>query len=113
MAMGTSYDPQSEATIIWVDRSNSTLARYAREIIVKCSQRANRPKTSYRMIAYATLRPDAKSENPGRFLRRIWYVSDHNPNGNPREGIDPKTIAAGKWSLQWGWTNTEDAYVPS
>ncbi len=112
MAKGNSYDPQSEAAIIWVDRSPSTLARYAREIIVKCSQRANHPKTSYRMIAYATLRPDAKSESPGRFLRRIWYISDHNPDGHPMEGIDPKTIAAGKWSLQWGCTDPENIYVP-
>jgi hypothetical protein len=113
LAMSDSYNPQSEAEIVWLDKSTSALNRYAQEIIVKSGQRANRPKTSYNMIAYATLRADAKSVRRGEFLRRIWYVSDHNPNGNPMEGIDPKTIAAGKWSLQWGCTNTEDTYVPS
>ena len=110
--MRTPYDPQWEAAIVWVDRSTSVLNRYVREIMVKCSQRANRPKTSYHVVAYATLRPDAKSERRGEFLRRVWYISDHDVDRNPMQAVDPKAITAGKWSLRWGWTNPEDAYVP-
>jgi len=110
--MRSNYNPQAEADIVWLDKSTSGLNRYAREIIVKCSQRANRPKTSYNMIAYTTLRADAKSERPGEFLRRVWYVSDHNADGNPMQGVDPKTIRAGNWSLRWGWTDLQDAYAP-
>lgn len=111
--MHTSYDLQYEAGIVWLDRSAPVLGRYAREIIIKCSQRANRPKTSRHVIAYVTLRPDAKSVTPGVFLRRVWYVSDHNVDGNPMQAVDPNTIEARKWSLQWGWASSEETFVPS
>jgi len=110
--MSTSYNPQFEAEVVWLDRSASVLGRYAREIIMKCSQRTNRPKTSYKVFAYATLRPQAKSVAPGEFLRRVWCISDHNVDGNPMQAVDPKSITAGQWSLRWGWTDPQDAYVP-
>lgn len=63
-------------------------------------------------LAYATLRPEAKSTAPGEFLRRVWYVSDHNVNGNPMQAVDPNTIAVGKWSLRWCWADSEETFVP-
>jgi Family of unknown function (DUF6009) len=113
VTMSTRYDPRMEADIVWLDKSASALSRYAREILIKCSQRANRPKTSYRVVAYATLRPEAKSVAPGEFLRRVWYMSDHNVDGNPMQAVDPKSIRAGQWSLQWGWANSEETFAPS
>src|SRR5579863_136838 len=86
VTMSTRYDPRLEAEIVWLDKSVPVLGRYAREILMKCSQRTNRPKTSYKVVAYATLRPEAKSVAPGEFLRRVWYVSDHNTDGKPDAG---------------------------
>jgi hypothetical protein len=111
--MSTQYSVQFEADIVWLDRSAPVLHRYAREILMKCGQRANRPKTSYRAIAYATLRSDAKSVTPGRFLRRVWYISDHNVDGNPMQAVDPNTIATGRWSRRWRSTDPEDVFVPT
>jgi Family of unknown function (DUF6009) len=110
--MLATYDPALEANVIWVDRSPAVLKRYAREMIVPCSQRANRPRLSRHIIAYATLRPEAQSETPGRFMRRVWYISDHNIDGNPLQAVDPNAIAAGNWTPRWKAKDAGDVYIP-
>jgi hypothetical protein len=80
--------------------------RYVRESSYCYPTRARRPRFSGgRLVAYAVLKPEAKSVMPGEFLRRVWWVADHDPyedGGAPIEAVDPMSITAGHASKRIG-----------
>jgi hypothetical protein len=92
-----------EERIVWLDHPENF--RYVRESMIYHSRRQTRPGRGHypgRLVAYAVLRPDVRSEWPcATFLRRIWWVARHDPyeaGGCPCEAVDPCRVRAGRHS---------------
>lgn len=94
---------ENELAIVWLKESARSLP-YVREETMMLPRRTKAPSprfTSRNIVAYASLQPDAHSVTPGRFRRRVWYLSGHDPysdGGGPSEAVNPLSIAAGKVS---------------
>lgn len=91
------YDPQWEEEIIWLDPT-ARERPYLRESTYKFNTRMRPPRKELkRFLAYATLRPEARSEHY-QFERRVWHLMPHDPypSGCPTEAVDPASIVAGK-----------------
>src|SRR5438045_2946362 len=102
------YTYDQEEDIVWLEQPDAF--RYIREALVLCRFRARQPHTSpdVRLVAYATLRGDARPERTHRFLRRAWYaVPDSDITTVPADAVDPRSIRAGTAALR-----AEDALLP-
>ena len=87
-----------EKDIVWLD--DRSKYRYLREVQYPIWSRTTKPRNSIvpgKLVAYATLKPTAKAENPGMFVRRMFYVAAHDPYpaGGPVEAVDPYTVHPG------------------
>jgi hypothetical protein len=101
-----SYDQEEE--IVWLEPADTF--RYVREALVLCRFRARQPHTSpdSHLIAYSTLRGDARPERTHRFLRRAWYAVPESDHGTvPVDAVDPRSVRASFASLR-----AEDALLP-
>jgi hypothetical protein len=95
---------KNELEIIWLE--NPDQFRYVREGVYQMSTRGRSPGKRIfggKVVAYAKLKPDTKSDYPGEFLRRFWFLQDNDPyppapNYYPAEAADPKSIKAGEAS---------------
>lgn len=92
---------ENELEIVWLENPKSF--RYVREGVAFFSTRAKPPRKSLggRVVAYAKLKPETKSDYPGEFLRRFWFLQDNDPyppapNYYPVEAADPGSIKAGE-----------------
>jgi hypothetical protein len=96
-------DVAFEQSIVWV-RGGPDDYRYLRESSVKSGTRARGIRASSgSLAAYATLRHDAPSLTPGRFVRRVWTFQsgDHDPGAVtrcPMQAVKPHSIAAARRS---------------
>jgi hypothetical protein len=95
-----------ELRIVWL-QPPETVGPYVREMVATALWRERRPALPRRAVAYAVLRPDARSEWPGHiFWRRFWWkreASDEATYGDtafPMEGVDPLRICAGEYSYR-------------
>ena len=94
---------QDEKSIVW-DEDIDRLA-YVREIITYAGTRRRSVPWhgEGRRVGYAVLRRDADSEAPGVFMRRLFFLKDHDRDSDPEtyarttptEGVDPRTVAPG------------------
>jgi hypothetical protein len=86
----------SEERIVWVDKGPYP---YVRETEILLRSRARPPRRGQvpgKVVTYATLSRDARSQHPGMFLRRVWYVLDRDPYpGGPIEARDPSSVRPG------------------
>jgi hypothetical protein len=87
-----------EEDIVWLeDRSRYP---YLREVQYPISGRTRRPRSSIvpgKLIGYSTLKPSAKADSPGMFVRRLFYVTSRDPydRGEPYEAVDPYSVHPG------------------
>ena len=94
------YDYSQELSIVWLQ--DPSLFSCLRESSQKMTFREKAPKRSsvpHLLVGYVTLKPTAKAASPGRFYRRFWWLKEHdlpNSNGWPAEGVDSRSIQAGK-----------------
>jgi hypothetical protein len=92
-----------EAEIVW--EVNPATLPYVRSTIAHSGRRRGPVRApAGRRVGYANLRPDAPSDSPGNFTRRVFWVKEHDraddPNGTyvkgcPVEAVDPLTVAVG------------------
>ncbi|MFD2623268.1 DUF6009 family protein [Streptomyces chumphonensis] len=97
-----------EDGIVWMEDIGSfDYVRQSVELSVATRRRPVPWRGAGRRVGYAVLRPDAPSGDvPGKFVRRIFWVKDHDrseePNGTysrsaPSEAVDPRTVSPGVW----------------
>jgi hypothetical protein len=109
LLMTTYPSLEYEQEIVWVDPTARDLP-YVREMELPSGTRDRPPRVSVsgRVVAYAVLRPDAPSESPYRWARRVWWVrtaehgraDPYSPDSMPAEGVRPAAIAAGRPARQ-------------
>jgi len=84
---------EHEKDIVWLDdRSKYPHLREAPHYPIRGrTKKPSKGDVPGKLIAYATLKPTAKAENPGMFVRRLFYVAAHDPYpaGGPVEAVDP------------------------
>jgi len=91
---------EAEQSIVWLDETARALP-YVRESMMPLPFRSKAPRLMRRLVAYATIKPNAAHVRPGRFERRYWWLMSHDPynnGGGPIEAVDPRSIAAGQLS---------------
>ncbi|MEU7566115.1 DUF6009 family protein [Streptomyces fradiae] len=99
---------QHEEQIVWTEDVGGF--DYVRQSVHRSSATRQKPvawRGSGRRVGYSVLKSDAPSgETPGKFVRRVFWVKDHDrseqPNGTyktsaPSEAVDPRTVAPGVW----------------
>ncbi len=112
----------NEEEIVWLEDIGRL--PYVREIEYAYANTRKQPirwTGSGRVVGYSTLRPDARSQTPGYFVRRIFLIQPHdrseNPDGVyatgcPVEGVDPLTVhpdIPGRITRRaWGCDNAPD-----
>ncbi len=108
---GFGMNLQHEKDIVWLDKRSKH--RYLREVQYPIPGRTSKPRSSVvsgTLVAYATLKPTAPTQNPGMFVRRLFYVTSSDPykRGEPVEAVDPYFVhpgipATGEFEspLQW------------
>jgi hypothetical protein len=90
-----------EARIAWADDEHPELHRYLREGAVSLPTRRLRPgrrRIPGRLVAWAELESWVLASRPGRFRRRVWWLTGHDPypdGGHPAEAVDPCSIRPG------------------
>lgn len=92
-----------EVRISWAaDAHPETVGPYLREGVVPLAHRSRRPGRRHvpgRLVAWAELRPSARSSSIDRhFRRRVWWLAEHDPyldGGCPAEAVDPCSIRPG------------------
>ena len=87
------YSYEQEDGITWLEDSGGP--RYVREALVLCRFRARQPHAApeTHLVAFATLRPDARPERTHRFVRRVWYAIPEDAVGPlPLDAVDPGSI---------------------
>ena len=87
-----------EKEIVWVD--DRSKYPYLREVQLPISGRTRRPSSGIvagKLVAYATLKPTARADNPGMFVRRLFYVTSRDPyeRGGPYEAVNPYSVHPG------------------
>lgn len=94
---------QYESRIVWLvplDR----LPKYVRQSVQALPRRRGLSwqKRHFllpgRIVGYSELRPDAPSDAPGEFVRRVFWLKSHDPYGGggaPAESVDPRTVRIG------------------
>lgn len=95
------YAYDQEDGITWLE--DPSAFRQLREALVLCRFRARQPHAAQgaQLVAYATLRHDARPERTHRFLRRVWYAIPHEEaDALPAEAVEPRSIRAGEPSLR-------------
>jgi len=102
---------EHEKEILWLD--DRSRYPYLREVQLPISGQTRKPRSSIvagKLVAYATLKPTAPAQNPGMFVRRLFYVTSRDPykRGEPVEAVDPYFVhpgipATGEFEspLQW------------
>lgn len=114
-----------ELEVIWLQPKEKYA--YLREGDLFCAHRKKMPKDSWlrgsnfdggpkcHMVAYAVLKPDAKSRYPRRFERRYWWVKTWDrweghgydsansfyERGQPTEAVAIESIKAGAFSKEF------------
>jgi hypothetical protein len=95
-----------EDAIVWVE--DPVHFEYVREWIIYWARTRARPmRFGARVIGYSTLRKDARRDEFGFYVRRIFWLASYDRGGSdpygpyarrlvPDEAVDPKTIVAGK-----------------
>jgi hypothetical protein len=108
---------EREARIVWLE--DEKRFPYLREDVTETPLRVRSLERCFckdgRLVGYAELDADAKSEN-GFFSRRYWWVADRDMDGAhfgradyvPCEGVIPSSIATGKASKR-GRCNPREA----
>jgi len=97
-------DLSDEAAIVWLEPPDRF--PYVRESIDLCAFRERRPRRRDvgRLIGYATLKPEARSQ-AGYFHRRVFWVKDYDRSeqpdgvyrtGAPAEAVSPGTVGPGR-----------------
>lgn len=95
---GYAYDQEDAVT--WLQPPDAL--RYVREALVLCRFRARQPHAApdARLVAYATLRPDAPPARTHRFVRRVWYaVEATDERALERDIVVPASVQAGQVSV--------------
>ena len=97
--------------VVWVDPEPPESFRYVRLGMALSNLRRGRPRWSGpgRLVAYADLSLDVLRDRAGApFVRPVWWVRT-SPRPDPYdaaywpcEGVDPRTLAAGRWRLDGG-----------
>lgn len=90
----------SEEEIVWVRTSAKSLP-YVRERLEHFPRRKgfSAKLDGFPIVAFANLRDTAGSVAPGCFLRRVWHVDQWTVDSLPEDGVDPKSITAGRESM--------------
>ena len=87
-----------EQDIVWLD--DRSKYPYVREVQYSVWGRTPRPskgRVPGKLVAYATLKPTASANSPGKFVRRLFYVTERDPyrRGSPYEAVDPYSVYPG------------------
>jgi hypothetical protein len=100
------YDYSQELEIVWV--RDPLQYHYLRESVQKMNFRAKPPSAANPLVrdpnilvGYVNLRSTARSDSPGRFVRRYWWLMDRDvadEHGWKAEAVDPRSIKAGQVS---------------
>lgn len=106
LMVNSDYDYAHELEIVWV--RDPFQYRYLREEAHMMNFRAKPPSERYPLVrdpnvlvGYVNLRPTAKSDSPGRFVRRYWWLMDRDVadvGGWKAEAVDPRSVIAGQAS---------------
>jgi len=110
--MTREIDLSSEASIVWVKGGPDDYP-YLRESSLTVSSRSRPLNNLARsVVAYVTLKPDARHFSLGRFQRRVWtFQVGHDPypcepaspnyeTACPMQGVKPHSISAGQPSVR-------------
>lgn len=103
-------DVANEESIVWLE--NPERFDYVRQTVeYKATRQRGIGRRTWNgnrnqwAVGYATLRADAPSHDPGRFRRRVFWVTpwdrSEQPDGKyrtgaPGEAVDPRTVKPGK-----------------
>src|SRR5215217_5253529 len=95
---------EHEKGILWLD--DRSRYPYLREVQLPISGQTRKPRSSIvagKLVAYATLKPTAPAQNPGMFVRRLFYVTSRDPykRGEPVEAVDPYFVHPGLCTLEF------------
>lgn len=99
------YEPEvlaQEEDIVWLeDPDEIRLTPYVRESTIETPWRRKKPKCDVRpgrLLGYAILKPEAKSDFPYVFSRRIFWLDQDDPwedGCRPLEAVDPCSLEPG------------------
>ena len=97
------YDYSQEAEIVWL--RGPLQFHYLRESSSRMNFRSRPPSKAHPLVrepnvlvGYVNLKATAKTDNPGRFARRYWWLM-HRDLGDTKgwkaEAVDPRSIRVG------------------